>query len=107
MSFITVKYGANEEKLVNPNCLSTVLLNHIKKTCGFEHLLEAIDLATESGEVIDLNSKPKEYAKKYLEPRCNYVLIKVMGDDSEESTPTFVSLLEQSTGLKFSGKLFF
>ena len=105
MSYITVKYGANEEKLVNPNCLSSVLLAHIKKSCGFESLLEPIDLASESGEVVDLNAKPREYAKKYLEGRGNYVLIKVVGDDTEESTPTFVSLLDQS-GLKFSGKYY-
>lgn len=97
MSFITVRYGQNEEKILNPNCLSSVLLSHIRKACGFETLLESIDLCSaESGEVVDLLSKPKEYAKKYLEPRGIYILIKVAGDDSEESTATFVSLLESS-----------
>ncbi|KAJ3390863.1 hypothetical protein HDU84_006954 [Entophlyctis sp. JEL0112] len=38
-----------------------------------------IDLATESGEVIDLSSKPKEYAKKFLEPRQSYILVRVIG----------------------------
>ena len=102
MTFITVRYGQNEEKILNPNCLSAVLLSHIKKSCGFETLLEPIDLCSaETGEVVDLISKPKEYAKKYLEPRGSYVLLKVIGDDSEESSSTFVSLLE-SSNLKIS-----
>jgi hypothetical protein len=97
MTFITVRYGQNEEKLLNPNCISSVLLSYIKKNCGFEELAEPIDLCSaETGEVVDLISKPKEYAKKYLEPRGAYILLKVIGDDSEESTPTFVSLLESS-----------
>ncbi|KAJ3044897.1 hypothetical protein HDV00_000179 [Rhizophlyctis rosea] len=103
MSFITVKYGANEERLANPNCLCSVLLHHIKRSCGFEHIIENVDLASETGEVVDLVSKPKEYARKYLEGRANYILVKVIGDESEDSSPTYVSLLEQ-TGekIKFS-----
>ena len=102
MTFITVRYGQNEEKILNPNCLSAVLLSHIKKSCGFDTLVEPIDLCSaETGEVVDLISKPKEYAKKYLEPRGSYVLLKVIGDDSEESSSTFVSLLE-SSNLKIS-----
>lgn len=30
-------------------------------------------------EVMDLASKPKEYAKKYLESRSTYILVKVIG----------------------------
>ena len=71
--------AANEEKLVNPNCLSAVMLSHIKKTCGYSEITENIDLASEAGEVMDLVSKPREYAKKFLEPRTTYVLVKVTG----------------------------
>ncbi|KAJ3291721.1 hypothetical protein HK104_005859 [Borealophlyctis nickersoniae] len=124
MSFITVKYGANEDRLVNPNCLSSVLLHHIKRACGFDHLIENVDLASETGEVIDLASKPKEYAKKYVEGRASYILVKVIGenaalsllspfmtqahlnhtDETEDSSPTYVSLLEQTGAekIKFS-----
>ena len=106
MSFVIVRYGANEEKLVNPNCLNTVLLSHIKKSCGFEGLKENVDLASENGEVMDLLSNPKEYAKKYLEPRGSYILVKVLGDENvEESTPSFVSLLDQQAGIKFAGEI--
>ncbi|TPX65590.1 hypothetical protein SpCBS45565_g05057 [Spizellomyces sp. 'palustris'] len=104
MSFISVKYGANEERLVNPNTLASVLLHHLKTSCGFSHLLENVDLASETGEVIDLQSKSKEYAKKYLDGRATYILVKVIGDETDESAPTYVSLLEQQGGekLKFS-----
>ncbi|KAI8905015.1 hypothetical protein EDD86DRAFT_277686 [Gorgonomyces haynaldii] len=95
MSFITVKYGAGEEKILNPNCLSAVLLGYAKKTCGFENIPENVDLASESGEVIDLVSKPKEYAKKYVEPRTSYILVKCVGDDSEDSSLNYVPLLDQ------------
>ncbi|KAJ3216086.1 ddb1 and cul4 associated factor 7 [Dinochytrium kinnereticum] len=81
--FEAFKYDAlpwtNDEHLVNPNCLCSVLLSHIKKTCGFQDLAENIDLASETGEVVDLVSKPREYAKRFLEPRANYIVVKVVG----------------------------
>ncbi|KAJ3274888.1 hypothetical protein HDV01_001763 [Terramyces sp. JEL0728] len=83
--FVTIKYGADEEKIVNPNCLSAVLLNHIRRSCGYENVIENLDLASESGEVMDLVSKPKEYAKKFLEARSTYILVKVIG----VTNPTF------------------
>ncbi len=71
---------------MNPNVLSSVLLSHIRKSCGFESVTEAIDLASESGEVIDLASKGKEYAKKYLEPRTTYIPVKIIGGISSISS---------------------
>ncbi|KAJ3249895.1 hypothetical protein HDU77_007289 [Chytriomyces hyalinus] len=53
---------------------------------------EHIDLATETGEVVDLFGKPKEYAKKYLEARGNYILVKLVGDENDG---TYVPLLDQ------------
>ncbi|KAJ3246405.1 hypothetical protein HDU78_007122 [Chytriomyces hyalinus] len=87
MPFITVKYGANNEKLVNPDVQSAVLLTHIKNTCGFSSATYPIDLATETGEVIDLCSKSREYAKKYVEDRKAYIVVRVVGEvDAEEFT---------------------
>ncbi|KAI8853740.1 hypothetical protein BC829DRAFT_382030 [Chytridium lagenaria] len=104
MAYVVVKYGANEEHLVNPNCLCSVLLSHIKKTCGFHDLSENVDLASETGEVVDLVSKPREYAKRFLEPRANYIVVKVVGEETEESSPTYVSLLDQvGDRIKFAG----
>ncbi|KAJ3406027.1 hypothetical protein CcCBS67573_g01183 [Chytriomyces confervae] len=95
MPFCTIKFGANEERLINPNCLSSVFLSHIRRVC-FENshspAPEHIDLATETGEVVDLFGKPKEYAKKYLEARGNYILVKLVGDENDG---TYVPLLDQ------------
>jgi hypothetical protein len=61
-------------------------------------------LASESGEVMDLVSKPKEYAKKYLEPRGIYILVKVVGDENDDSNFIYIPLLESATDkIKFSG----
>ncbi|KAJ3307099.1 hypothetical protein HDV03_002610 [Kappamyces sp. JEL0829] len=79
------------------------MLSHIRKTCGFENVAENLDLASESGEVMDLASKGKEYARKYLEPRTSYILVKVIGDESEDSSPTYVPLLDNAAEkIKFS-----
>ncbi|KAI9207343.1 uncharacterized protein BJ171DRAFT_640221 [Polychytrium aggregatum] len=103
MSFIIVKYGANEEKILNPNCLCSVLLNHIKKApailsaLGLQHpFSEPVDLALETGEVIDLLNKPREYAKRFVEPRGVYVLVKVVSEETEETVAQYVPLLEQT-----------
>ncbi|TPX56588.1 hypothetical protein PhCBS80983_g04443 [Powellomyces hirtus] len=104
MTYITIKYGVNEERLANPNVLSSVLLHHLKTTCGFGDLTENVDLASETGEVIDLINKSKEYAKRFVDARGTYILVKAQGDDTDDTSPTYTSLLEQ-TGvekLKFS-----
>jgi hypothetical protein len=85
-----------EEKLFNPNCLSSVFLTHIKRSCGFEELLESVDLASENGEIMDLLNKPKEYAKKILEPRASYILLKVNDDQIDDSLPAYVPLVDPS-----------
>ncbi|TPX34821.1 hypothetical protein SmJEL517_g02558 [Synchytrium microbalum] len=100
MAFVTLKYGAGEEMLLNPNCMASVLLNHIKKNAdviksvGAIH--EPIDIATESGEVVDLMGKAREYAKKYVDPRATYVLVKIVGaDESGEAEAQYIPLCDQ------------
>ncbi|KAH6570255.1 hypothetical protein BASA50_011293 [Batrachochytrium salamandrivorans] len=103
MGYVIVKYGANKEKLVNPNCLGAVLLGHIKKSCGYNDLVESVDLASESGEVMDLISRPREYARKFLESRASYILVKVIGDESDDFSPTYIPLLDMAgEKVKFS-----
>lgn len=101
MHFV-LKYGGisldnlvNEERVFNSNCQSQVLLSHIKKTTGHEFLTENIDLANEAGEVLDLASKGKEYAIKYLEPRSTLYLVKVVVDD-EDGVISYVALQEEA-----------
>ena len=101
MHFV-LKYGGililslvNEERVFNSNCQSQVLLSHIKKSTGHEFLTESIDLANEAGEVLDLASKGKEYAQRYLEPRSILFLVKVVVDD-EDGGITYVALQEEA-----------
>ncbi|KAJ3346626.1 hypothetical protein HDU83_002830 [Entophlyctis luteolus] len=116
MTYIVVKYGrefisqnwknacffrspsrkANAEKLVNPNCQSAVVLAHLKNTCGYSGLTCPVDLATEAGEVLDLNSKTKEVANKYVELRKTYILVKVMGEFGDDAVPMYYPLLDDS-----------
>jgi hypothetical protein len=105
--FVTVKYGADEEKLMNPNVLCAVFLNHLRKTCGLDNVTENLDIASETGEVMDLSSKPKEYAKKFLEPRSTYILVKVIGEETEDASPTYIPLLDSAADkIKFASKFF-
>jgi hypothetical protein len=102
MAYIIVKYGDNNEKIFNPNCISAVLLAFIKLSCGFDGEVYQVDLATESGEVIDLANHAKEYAKKYLDDSRAYILVKISGAE-EDNSVTYSPLLEHTPEkLKFA-----
>lgn len=110
MSFVIVKYGNEQEKLFNPNVQVIVFLNHVKKACGFEQCSEPIDLATDTGEVIDLQSflkqpaNAKEAARKYLDHRATYILVKCITETTEDEPTNFVPLLTTvDPKIKFSG----
>lgn len=94
----THPHPANEEKIVNSNCLCAVLLAYIKKQICPE-IGENIDLSTEIGEVLDLSSKPKEIARKHIEARMSYIVVKIV-EEGEESM--YVSLLDSGEKVKFS-----
>ncbi|KAI9202332.1 uncharacterized protein BJ171DRAFT_584239 [Polychytrium aggregatum] len=104
--YILIKYGANEEKMVNPNCLNLVMLNHIKRVCKLDNFPDPIDLASDSGEVLDLISKPKEYAKNFITLRNTYIAVRVVqvekDDDADETQPAYISLLEGTEKMKFT-----
>ncbi|KAL7753356.1 hypothetical protein RI367_001131 [Sorochytrium milnesiophthora] len=93
MTFIVVKHGANAQRLFNANCLCIVLLTFIKESLGLD-FGETIDLADESGEVLDLAGHPREYAKKYLEPRGVYTLIKVLTADAVDDGAKYQPLVD-------------
>ncbi|KAJ3368974.1 hypothetical protein GGF31_005935 [Allomyces arbusculus] len=99
MTFFTVKYGDNDERLFNSNCLNTVLLGHIKAALKLT-FPEPVDLALDSGDVLDLASKPREYAKKYIEPRAVCTLLKVVQDEDDGGT-AYVPLLDNAAADRF------
>ena len=70
---------------MNTNCLAPVVLDFLRKACDLESSLTAkeyLDLASETGEIIDLAGKGKEYAKRFLDTRGCYLLIKVIAGGS-------------------------
>ncbi|TPX49176.1 hypothetical protein SeMB42_g02702 [Synchytrium endobioticum] len=79
--------------------MASVLLNHIKK---HPHVIkslgpiDSIDIASEAGEVVDLLAKGRDYAKKFLDPRSTYVLVKVIGaDESGDGEVQYIPLCDQ------------
>ncbi|XP_066281727.1 uncharacterized protein CXorf65 homolog [Branchiostoma lanceolatum] len=74
--FITVRYGENKSEIFNPKCRVLLLLKAIRDKCGCEHG-DTIDLADETGEVMELASHPGDYASNYLPERATFILIKV------------------------------
>lgn len=102
MPIITIKYGASQELLCNSNVTVQVLLGYVKKQCQFD-FAEPIDLATEAGEVLDLNSKSKEYAVKHMEKGVlNYIAVKIV--DEESGDLSHIPLLDSvSPAIRFLG----
>jgi len=87
--FITVRYGDCQEALFNPNCMTKVLLEDIKKRCRRDRE-EIIDLSDESGNLKNLLEHKGEYATQLLKARHSFILIKVdkkEGEDVSTYTP--------------------
>ncbi|KAL9963697.1 hypothetical protein ACROYT_G027228 [Oculina patagonica] len=87
--FITVRFGDCQEALFNPNCMTKVLLEDIKKRCRRDRE-EIIDLSDESGNLKNLLEHKGEYATELLKARHSFILIKVdkkEGEDASTYTP--------------------
>ena len=57
-------------------------MDYLNRSCNVGSPLipkDTLDLATDSGEVLDLPGRAREYARRYLEPRGTYYLVKVVG----------------------------
>jgi len=78
--FIFVKYGHNEECMVNINCRIINLLRYLKNfpnTSGYD-----LDLADLTGDVKCLQDNRDKYASSLLKEKEKYVLLKI---DSKRS----------------------
>ncbi|XP_027747825.1 uncharacterized protein C22orf15 homolog isoform X1 [Empidonax traillii] len=113
--FVTVRYGANCQVMVNLQCCVLVLTTHLKRKCqcrpegscwphrgtlGFLHHMslppDCIDLLDETGTLMNLSkveNPASEYTSKYLREREHYILIRVIRDKNSEAT-SYESLLE-------------
>ncbi|KAM6119935.1 uncharacterized protein C22orf15 homolog [Phoenicopterus ruber ruber] len=93
--FVTVRYGANCQEMVNLQCCVLILTAHLKRKsqCRPE---DCIDLLDETGTLMNLSkveNPASEFASKYLRERERYILIRVIRGESSEAT-CYESLLE-------------
>ncbi|XP_040432809.1 uncharacterized protein C22orf15 homolog isoform X1 [Cygnus olor] len=93
--FVTVRYGANCQELVNLQCRVLILTAHLKRKCqcGTE---DCIDLVDEAGALMNLSkveNPASEFASKYLRERQRYILVRAIREQSTEAT-CYESLLE-------------
>ncbi|KAM9330850.1 uncharacterized protein C22orf15 homolog [Gastrophryne carolinensis] len=92
--FVTVKYGADNQIILNPNCKVINLAEVLREKCqcGNEVLLDLLD---ESGNLVNLCELEgsQDVATNYLKERQCYILVKIIrGDGSEPAR--YESLLE-------------
>nr|XP_033809781.1 uncharacterized protein C22orf15 homolog isoform X2 [Geotrypetes seraphini] len=96
--FITVKFGANCEVLLNPYCQIIILTEYLKK-CQCEPG-DSIDLLDESGALLNLSEMEgsSESARNYVQERQQYILLKVIRGDGLEPIhyQSLMENLEQS-----------
>ncbi|XP_078523946.1 uncharacterized protein C22orf15 homolog [Lissotriton helveticus] len=92
--FLTVKFGANEQVLLNLNCKIINLSKCLKEKskCGLD---ASIDLLDENGILANLSEMENspEYASNYLHERGRYVLVKLTRGEGQEPT-RYESLLD-------------
>lgn len=91
--FLTVKFGANEQVLLNLNCKIINLSKCLKEKskCGSD---ASIDLLDENGILANLSEMENspEYASNYLHERGRYVLVKITREGQEPTR--YESLLD-------------
>ncbi|XP_075071951.1 uncharacterized protein C22orf15 homolog [Mixophyes fleayi] len=92
--FITVKFGADHQIILNPNCKLVNLAESLREKCQCGHEV-SIDLLDESGNLINLCDLEgsQDIATNYLKERQCYVLVKIIRSDGSEPA-RYESMLE-------------
>ncbi|XP_033627961.1 uncharacterized protein CXorf65 homolog [Asterias rubens] len=91
MTFITVKFGDNDQRIFNPYCNCLILLECIRNKCNIDDENVILDLSDASGNVKRLADNLQSYANVYLDGRETYWLIKV--EKGKNDDPTKYTLL--------------
>ncbi|KAM4809246.1 uncharacterized protein C22orf15 homolog [Rhinophrynus dorsalis] len=83
--FITVKYGADNQIILNPNCKVVNLAEILKEKCQCGPEV-SLDLLDESGNLINLSDMEgsQDLATNYLRERQCYVLVRIIRGDGSE-----------------------
>mmetsp|Transcript_19228 Transcript_19228/g.31475 ORF Transcript_19228/g.31475 Transcript_19228/m.31475 type:complete len:116 (+) Transcript_19228:120-467(+) len=72
--FVWVKFGEDQQKIVNTNCSCVVLNDYLRKLCNCAQYPK-VDLADEKGGRRNLQDHADEYAKDFLVERASYSLL--------------------------------
>ncbi|XP_006903509.1 PREDICTED: uncharacterized protein CXorf65 homolog, partial [Elephantulus edwardii] len=97
--FIVIKYGDNQQFLVNTNCSVLLLLHYTRDKVGLSKT-DTIDLCDEMGtmKLLFLMKTPGDYASKFLTARNTYYICRVErgapGTRLENAYRAFVPLLK-------------
>ncbi|XP_068098882.1 uncharacterized protein C22orf15 homolog isoform X1 [Hyperolius riggenbachi] len=91
--FITVKYGADNQIILNPNSKVVNLVDILRQKCQCGNEV-AIDLLDESGNLINLTDLEGSHdiATNYLKERQCYILVKIIREGTEPAR--YESMLE-------------
>ncbi|XP_059177989.1 uncharacterized protein LOC131957283 [Physella acuta] len=89
--FIVIKYGDDQEALLNPRCPTHVLVDWIRRICECDgdSILDLVDL---EGQVKNLPATSDDYATNYVTGRETYVVIRVERE-GENGPNRYISLL--------------
>ncbi|CAG5135539.1 unnamed protein product [Candidula unifasciata] len=94
--FVVVKYGDNEEAVLNPCCSTQIFVDSIKRKCHCDSssMLDLIDL---DGQIKNLSVSSEEYASDYVTARETYVAIRVerQGESGPNKYIPLLNNLEQ------------
>ncbi|GFO46477.1 hypothetical protein PoB_007298200 [Plakobranchus ocellatus] len=75
-SFVVIKYGDDQEAIINPLCSTYIFLDWIKRIChcDSDSTLDLVDL---EGQIRNLPVTTEDYASDYVTGRETYVVIRV------------------------------
>ncbi|XP_064392526.1 uncharacterized protein LOC135340127 isoform X2 [Halichondria panicea] len=95
MTFFTVKHGADEEALFNPDCSLKLLVDSIKKRCNFPNINGGLaDAEAEKFTIINLSEQSNEMSScvSLFTKRGVYILLAIIKRDS--GPPKYHPLLD-------------
>ncbi|KAK3785381.1 hypothetical protein RRG08_045604 [Elysia crispata] len=94
--FVVIKYGDDQEAILNPLCSSYIFLDWIKRICNCDND-STLDLVDLEGHIRNLPVTNDDYASDYVTGRETYIVIRVerQGDHGPHRYTSLLNNLEQ------------
>jgi len=104
-SFVVIKYGDDQEALINPSCSSYIFTDWIRQVVRADKDM-LIDLVDLEGSLRHLPASTEDYATDYVTGRETYVVLRVerQGEDGPRRYISLLNNLDKSNP-ELSGKL--